>query len=313
MLRPVRYRARWGAPTASLLAVLALQGWVASACLPAETRPEPGSVLMTAAPSAATRDGFETDDGWHVHFERVVTSLGNIFLLDDPDANGEITCNPYSQPNYERLFDFAAMAEEEKVGVAYGRGTCSVMYAFRGPSQEALVGAGASAEDVERMSQLGYDDWSDYSPISLFVVGTAQRGTNIKRFEWTFRRQYMLDQCPSDSDADAYMTVDELADGNELDLTIEVNAEELFRTSNEDAASTQFGLYALLDRDGDDVVTFEELDGFPAVNGPWISQGDATGGGPGWPETVLDSLYAFLLPRVTRIRGGGACHLAPRY
>lgn len=60
-----------------------------------------------------------------ITFSRVVTAVGNISLFNEPDAEEGIdTCQSYSQASYDRLFDFTAVDEEEKVGIVYGRGVC---------------------------------------------------------------------------------------------------------------------------------------------------------------------------------------------
>lgn len=295
--------------------VLATSSSIANACLPADSRPEPGSVYVTAAPSEATRDGVTTDDDWRITFSRVVTSVGNIDLYNDPDTEeGVDTCQPYSEPHYDRLFDFVAMDDKEKVGVAYGRGVCSVVYAFRAPSDHAIIGTGATSADFERMRVEDSDRWSEYGPTSLLVVGSASNEVSTKRFEWLFRRELELGNCTVPSSPGEYISVEQLADGEELALTIRVGAEELFRVVNDDTAPLAFQTFALADKDGDGWITFEELGEFPSLRGPWFDEdGEEIEDRTQWPSTLLDAVYGYLLPRVTRIAGGGPCHAELRY
>jgi hypothetical protein len=59
-----------------------------AACLPADNRPVPASILVTAQPSEATKHGFVTDDGWEVKFDRVLLALGDVDLDDDAEDSG---------------------------------------------------------------------------------------------------------------------------------------------------------------------------------------------------------------------------------
>lgn len=288
-------------------------------CLPADTRPAPGSVYVSATPSDGTRNGFTTVDGWRVTFTRFVTSVGSVDLDSDPNGEEDVeTCNAYSEARYDRVFDFAVVDEPQKVSLVYGRGVCSVEYRFRSPSDDTLIGTGATSADVERMRLQDSDAYTEdeEARVSLIVVGTAVKGSETKQFEWTFRRQYEIDRCEVPSSEDEYVSVHELADQNEVDLTIQVRAEELFRLDNNDAAGLQFGSYALADADADGTVTMAELDEVSVPFGNWEEDQDDDEDFDDEPreapETLLEALYVWLLPRVSRIEGGGPCRAEQR-
>lgn len=291
---------------------------LASSCLPADTRPSPGSVYVTAAPSDETRNGFTTEDGWQITFDRFVTSVGSIDLDSDPNSDEDIeTCSAYSEARYDRVFDFTAVDHPQKVGLVYGRGLCSVEYRFRAPSDDSLIGTGATAEDVQRMRLQQADAYTEdeEARVSLIVVATATSGEETKRLQWTFRHQYELDRCVEPSSKDEYVSVHELADQKEVELTIQIRAQELFRTDNDDAAPTQFGVYADADADADGNVTMGELDEADVPFGRWEEdeQDEGFDDEPREaPETLLEALYVWLLPRVSRIEGGGPCRAERR-
>jgi hypothetical protein len=281
-------------------------------CLPADNRPEPTSVRVIAAPSEATASGFTTGDGWAVHFERLVTALGDV-RLDAPQDRADDACNAYSETRYEWLYDFAA-ADREKVGLAFGIGTCSVSWRARGPSRDTVLGAGATEADKTTMRVEASDAYAEDSRATLVVRGTATRGTDVKRFEWTFRRGYQLDRCPAAS-GDGFANVLELRGGEAVELAIEVRGEELFRRGPDDAEPLRFDGYAAADEDQDGELTLEEL---AAVDAPADVQSDGTGGAGGGSQgpppivTLADLVYVELLPRVTRVHGGGACEAEAR-
>ena len=82
-----------------------------------------------------------------------------------------------------------------------------------------------------------------------------------------------------------------------------------------DTAPLHFDAYAAADADSDGIITLDELTEVAApTDDPWPD--DAGGGGPGAaserPDTLGELVYSFLLPRITRLRGGGACTGAAR-
>ena len=103
-------------------------------CLPEDTREEPGALSVTIRGTDATVDGFDTTDGWHVSFDRVLVSVGA------PQLGRESSCSPYSDGDYLRVID-GRHREPEKLGLLYGLGTCGLELFAGNPGREALLGA----------------------------------------------------------------------------------------------------------------------------------------------------------------------------
>ncbi len=283
---------------------ITLFGVFASACLPADSRPTPASVFVAAEAAESTRSGFATTDGWTIRFDRFMTSLGGVDLDGDPDGS-ETSCNAYSEARYEWLFDFV-VAGREKVGLVYGLGICSVEFRLRAPSDDALLGAGATQSDLTFMRMAATDDFVEEGRISLFVDGSATRGSESKRLTWAFRLGFELDRCAAPS-GDGYTTVLPLEGEQAVDLTIVVSGDELFRVSPTDAAPVQFDLFASADADGDGSITLAELGEVDAPpQEPWLAADEELFGEEEPPETLADLVYLHNLPRVARV-GGGAC------
>lgn len=286
-------------------------GWVCCSCLPADTRPVPSSVYVTAEPSEALKEGFTTSDGWTIELERFVTALGDVDLDPEPDG-AEDSCISYSDTHYEWLFDFT-QARREKVAIVYGLGTCSVEFRLRGPSDECVLGAGATQEDVTSMRMQGTDAWEEDARVALVASGFARKDGVEKRFEWRFRRSFDIELCVG-AEGEGYESV-LLLEGEEgqeeLTLPLEVRAEELFRRAPTDEAPLHFDLYASADSDNDGEVTLEELD---AVQAPpqdeWIGADEEEDEEP--VETLGDLVYIELLPRVARVRGSSGCQFEKR-
>lgn len=287
---------------------------VTTSCLSGDTRPVPGSVLLMVEASPATRAGLTTSDGWNLRFDRVLTSVGDARLQSFPDRRST-SCNDYSQARYERLFDFTRLNAPSKVGLVYGLGGCALEYRVRAPSSDALVEDGATSGDLAFMRTSGTDAFETDQRVSLHLEGRAERAGVLVRFTWDFRRGLQVANCPG---LDATGTLDAFTlrahDTHTLDAV--VSPEELFRAAPDDDAAFVFDLVASGDANHDGIVTLEELASVPAPPST-LGQGGGggSGGGPGSfppPVTLADLVYDWLLPRVSRIKGGGPCEARPR-
>lgn len=286
---------------------LLLSTSLAIGCLPADSRPTPGSVFVSAQPSEATRSGFTTADGWQVRFETFLTALGDVDL-DNPDEDGAEPgpCNQYSETHYERLFDFA-IADGGKVGLVYGLGECSLEYRMRGPTEDSVLGAGADSADAALMRARGSDAYAEDERVALFVRGVGLRDGVEKRFEWSFRRGFEVAKCSSES-GDSPVSVVGLTGGVAIELRILVRGDELFRVAPNDDAPIEFDRYAAADVDGDGNISFDELDAVPAdLSDEWPQEGLPEDEPDLEPFSLGTVVYELLLPRVTRLLGSGVC------
>lgn len=288
----------------------ALGLWVLAqaGCLPADTRPEPGSIVVTIEPSEGTRGGFESSDGWTVKIDRALTAMGSVDLDGDPDGDEE-SCNAYSDARYDWTLDLLA-ADGDKLGLVYGLGRCSVEFRLRAPSDDTVLGAGVTADDVALLRSEGSDAYAQDQRVSLHVRGSAARGSERFTFEWSFRRSYELDSC-ADASGDGYSSVLDLAGGAERELAVVASVEELFRVAPSDDAPIELDLFMAADADESGDVTLEEL---ATVAAPpqeeWVvvEQGEEDPfAEEGVPETLADLVYVYNLPRIPRVKGGGPC------
>lgn len=263
---------------------------------------------MTASPSPATRDGFTSEDGWEVRFERVITALGDI-RLEDAEREGAKACNAYGETRYDWLFDLKVVGEE-KVGLVFGLGDCQVRWRVRTPSSDGVLGLGATTSDRERLRELGSDAYSEDERTAVQVIGAATRGGVEKRFEWLLRRGFELQRCPEDATLSATNELTFSAD-SEQTMRVEVRAEELFRAGPSDNESLLFEPFAAADADGDGDLTLEELGAAapPPTEVTFPAEDDLH---PGPPASLADLVYEHALPRLTRVRGGPACSTEER-
>jgi len=301
-----------------------LPGALGVGCLPTDTRPPPAEVEMSASSSVATREGVATVDGYAITFERVLASLGQPYAGDDNDVEGG-TCDQYSSPQYTRLFDFVAVDEPEKVGVAFALGSCPFGFVVRFPNLDAIIGTGATYEDGAYMRVPESDRYATDAGISLYVIGSATQGDVTKRFEWEFRERIGYRDCWV-PEGDMKRTKLALESGGSAPVNVEMQAEALFRDQLDPAVGVlRFQPFADADTNGDDEVTLDELDGvkldelepsyaYPVK--PGASPEDAPlycGDSEGVEvpvKTLGDYAYCALAPSVARFQGIGGCRMA---
>lgn len=291
---------------------LAPAALVMAACLPGDDRPEPGSLYVTVEPTSSTRGGFRTIDGWEVRFDRFVMAVGDVRLRDPIDENEDddsaTLCNDYAETYYEWLFDFV-VAEKEKVGLAYGLGQCRVEFRRRGPSDDTVLGAGATRDDLEAMIVEGPDAYVEEHETTLVAVGEATREGRTVRFDWRFRLEHEYEVCPS-LDGSSNVNYLALVAGDEATLELEVRGEELFRLLPHDDAPLVFDPIAAADADGDGEVRWPEL--AVAVAEPLGERAEQEEYEPPYdylsdPPSLGDRIYVDNLTRVLRVKGGGPC------
>src|SRR5689334_23980887 len=128
----------WG-KVALLTAVLAVLG--NPSCLPADTRPPPGSILLLV--SSADQPTTVTDDGWSITIDRLLLAMG--------DASLGFNCKTYSESDYLRLLD-ARITTDQKLVVLYGEGRCYFDFGVRWPTSDTVLGEGITEADRDLMA-----------------------------------------------------------------------------------------------------------------------------------------------------------------
>jgi hypothetical protein len=293
-------------------------------CLPTDTRPPPAEVEMTASGSDTARDGVTTVDGYDVHFERVLASLGGAYVGDEQGEDSG-PCSEYSSPQYTRLFDFVAVTKPEKVGLAFALGSCPFGFVVRFPNPDAIIGTGATEADGEFMRIPKSDRYATDAGVSLYVIGSATNGSVTKRFEWEFRERIGYQDCWV-PDGDGKRNVLVLETNGSTSVNVEMQPEALFRDQlDPEVGVLRFQPFADADADGDDAITLNELDGilladldgydYPESAGSPIDTNDApyycadTNGVQVPVKTLGDFAYCAAAPSVARFQGVGGCRM----
>ena len=280
-------------------------------CVPADTRPVPGSLTVTVSPSAGVLGGVVTADGWAVTFDRVLVGIGSVRLGD--------SCLTYTEPDYDRVLDVTTKSQQ-KLSITYAIGTCSFGFRVMPPSTDALLGDGVTEDDKTMLRAPGADAYVARGGIAYSLVGHATRGDVRKSFQLSFRPRVRYNNCVLT--ADGGDPVDLPSEGA-LVYDIAIEAEALLRDDVDAAAALRFEPFANADRDGDGRITLDELSAVPIAtvrDGGAFEAGtydvDDAGilrqGRPIVIETFGDYVYEVLIPSIPRFQGTGTCRPSVR-
>lgn len=288
-----------------------------ASCLPNDTRPAPGSVLVTAESDGVAAAGIPasaTSDGWSISFDRVLVGLGSVNLDGDE-------CDTYSDANYGRIFDLKT-AGKQKVSILYALGQCDVGFRASSPNGDTLLTRGVTDEDKAMMRTPGSDAFAQQSGVSIYVRGRAALGDVTKTFEWPFRLRARYERCRTG----AARGVDLRSKAAEA-LNLVLGPASLFADGLDlEHAHLRFQVFADADTElgnDDGAVTLDELARVPASRAGF--GGVRTDGGSDVPvldagyvrsvthidagpePTLADYVYLVLFPAMIRYEGDGGC------
>jgi hypothetical protein len=203
-------------------------------------RDDSGTLDIAIYGEAFIEDGIPADvfaDGWAVHFDSFLVSVGDITAGSAGDDRPTL-----ADPTY-RIFDLSqssggsgfVVISEAVPGGAYD----DVSYRIGGSS--SAVAGNASAEDVVFMNQRGY---------SMYVVGVATRGDEMRTFAWGFTTATAYQRCQSVA----------VVDGAPASSVLTIHADHLFYDDLvSEEPGVRFDAIAAADSDGDGDITTAEL------------------------------------------------------
>ena len=274
-------------------------GYLAYGCLANDSRPPPGSVTNTASSDTALQEGFTTADGFSIHYDQFLASLGNV----SPEGDD---CTFYSDAAYNRVLDMR-LPKPQRLSIFYALGQCEIDFEVSSPWQDSVLGQGVTAKDRDFMRTPASDDEVADAAISIYVAGTATAGAVQKRFAWAFRQRLDHANCYF-FDNDKLVYGAKLSQGSNVERTLTVHGTSLFQDHLEAAAAElRFAAFASADDergDADGNVTLEELGRLPLSE--LADQDQYADAAAGW-KTLEDYVYRGLFPRIVRYQGDGDC------
>jgi hypothetical protein len=283
---------------------------VLDACVPADTRPTPGSVTFTVSPSPAVVNGVTTIDGWNVTFERVLVAMGRTTL-----GSG---CVDYAEASYDRVLDVTKNGGQ-KLSIVHGLGECDVRFRVGSPSTDAVLGDGVTEQEKAALRIPVTDGYIRAGGVSLAVQGAATRAGVTKRFRLLFRPRVRYARCAVPEDGGVAAGIELVGEVDKV-FDIRIEAEALLRDDvDASTASLRFEPFASADKDGDGNVTLEELKQVPIATirdagafetGTYEFDDDGGVFRPGRSvpiNTLGDYVYILLFPQLPRFRQTGSC------
>jgi len=284
---------------------LALLGGSVS-CLPADTRPPPGSILLTVA--SGDEPVTTTADGWAISVDRLLLGIGGVHL------DYGTSCSRYTESGgYLRLLD-GRLPDDQKLGIVYGLGRCYFGFQVFWPSSDTVLGEGVSEADRQRMEGSGGRVFHQGRTVDFSA--TATRGTETKRVHWQLRQPATYPRCFRKPPDGAPPQPIELPGDENLTFHIVIRGTALF-ADDADPATAKLRFDPIARADGilgffaDDEVTLEELRAMSmdAVRqyGPYGVPDTMTGGPNSVPRSLEDYMYRVLLRRVAGFREDVSC------
>lgn len=249
----------WHAHSLGKFALFVCAGMLAIGCLTEDDRPPPGKMVFRGVADAALRDGFSTEDGWTIRYERFIASLGHA----SPEE-----CTMYSDSAYNRILDLR-LEGPQHLSVIYALGPCQIDYELSSPNQDSLLGAGVPAEVRDFMRTPGSDDIAKDAGVSIHLRGVATKNGIEKRFEWIFRNRIDYTNCSQTVDGQLVQGID-LSEDEQVNQDLVVHGGALFQDHQKTTkALLVFDPFAAADDvygDGDGNVTLDELGKVPLAD-----------------------------------------------
>ncbi|NOK34675.1 hypothetical protein HMI49_15860 [Corallococcus exercitus] len=228
------------------------------------------------------------EDGWSVKYDKFLVKLGEVKVAnhEGETAAEQTAAKVYDvhRPGPVDVATFNDLSSEEWDEVSYAIA----------PVADATAG-NADAEDVARMNTEGW---------SVYVEGTATKGTATKRFHWGFATNTLYEHCENE-DIGNGVTVPK---GGTETVQLTIHGDHLFFDDLQSSdAKMRFDAIAAADSAGivgpDGEITLDELGLVDLTSLPSNQYGT---GGAGSVRTLRDFVTA-LVRTVGHYRGEGEC------
>ena len=276
-------------------------------CLPKDTRPTPGTLHVTVTGDESLRSGFDTDDGWHIRYQRFLMTIGRVSIMGN-------SCNEYSEgggDGYSRILDLLQPGPQ-KLTVLYAIGGCEFEFRIGNPAPGSVLGEGVTEADKTFFRTPGSDAYVKDGGVTAQIEGTATQGGRTKRFNWVFRRSASYTQC---SVGDAGPVGFVFRGGHVDTADIGIDGKVLFADgADPHSASLRFEPFATADEEGnaDGEISLDELSAIPESI-PVLLSPDAGVADAGTSSTLEEALYLGLVPRIVRFEETGMCTVGDRF
>jgi hypothetical protein len=271
------------------------------ACLPTDTRPPPGKLLVTVSADDDVVQGVKLSDGWNLSYDKFLVSVGHA------SAEGD-SCTAYSDPHYSRVLDMLR-PEAQKLSLQYALGWCDFDFELSSPREDSVLGEGVSEADKTFLRTPGDDAYTKDAAISIYVSGSASKAGVTKTFAWAYRDRVHYATCDvlelDGTDLQGF----KMNENGSVSVDLLVRGRALF-ASDRAGGDTRFQPFADADTllgDDNGEITLDEL---ARVNLQDLSAANQDAGLyldlNRWP-TLRDFVYLDRFTMVVRYQGTGTC------
>lgn len=228
------------------------------------------------------------EDGWSVKYDKFLLVIRAITVAEGSAVGAKQTgavVFDMVKPGVKPIVSFADLEAKNWTTVNFQVGPMSA---------DATLGPGVTEADKTLLGTA-----------SLRAQGSATKGAVTKKFDWTFTKPTLFDECRGEKDGREVIGA-LVTNGGTDQVQITIHGDHLFYDDLQAAnAKLRFGAIANADADADGTVTQAELDkvrltSIPKDQGPY-GTGSATG------VDTLGAFVASLARTVGHFRGEGEC------
>jgi hypothetical protein len=213
--------------------------FVIASILLAACSEDTGSITATAYGEELIEEGIPADafvDGWTVSFDKFLVSIGNAKAQAGHDHD-EVGFDGFYVVDLAK----GSNGEGQELATFDAPGGTYDHYGYQLEPDANATNVNADEADVTALKTNGYSIW---------VRGTATKGTDTKTFDWGFRMRLTYAHC------EAGMTID----GDNVAMQSTIHADHLFYDDAiSDEPNVAFDLFAEADANADNTVTLDEL------------------------------------------------------
>jgi hypothetical protein len=269
---------------------------LAGACSSDEEAAGSGSARFTIWGEEYIEDAIPADiftDGWSADFERFLIVVGDVSVADSQAGEG-------GRIAQKQLFNLVSPGPHDvgTISSLEARAWNTVGYVVAPFDADTAVHSSASNADRATMEQGGF---------SLFVSGSATKGTESKTFAWGFGNVTHYDRCVADEDGRETRGI-VVTNGGTDTVQLTIHGDHFFYDDlASPAARPRFQAMFAADADSNGEVTLEELTNVKLVDIPEGTYGTGS-------ASHVDDLGAFvraLTATVGHFRGEGHCAATP--
>jgi hypothetical protein len=254
-----------------------------------------GEVLVVTQGDVNLEDGLketETADGWSVTFERFVVNVGGVSVGTSATSVTTLGASTYV------LVDQALPGPKVVIEARDVLAQTWPVFSFtvRPVRATSELAGGATDADLVKMRNLG---------ASLWVKGSARKGSVAKTFDWIFTHSVAYEGCQQARGAGTVFGID-VDEGSTTDVQIVFRGRTLFEDGIGAAKpSLRFAAIADADTNGDGVVAANELATLPLAtvrtNYGFYGSGSYAG------VTTLRDYLDVQAQRIVAFQGTGSC------